>query len=151
MVRSESDGPIEGGGAFLGIESAALARIEASPSGAEDSLSPALILAVRTFAAGTGLEETLAKAELHHPSESERARLATKGRVLFEHCLERRSEVCVVGFLEHRLSVQPAETGFVAEMIGWLTREACGLSGEAHDLACIMIASGVEMLGEQLQ
>lgn len=134
------------GAAKLDLDARSLAFVKASLGIMEVSAPAGLVLAAATSTlCRSGAD--VGPVKLHRPDAAECARLMTKGRLLFEHCLERRSDVCIVGFLEHRLSVRVPETGIVADMIGWMTEEAChSLDGEAHALARRMIDVGIALL-----
>ena len=93
---------------------------------------------------------------LHHPSPAESSRLLAKARVLFEHCLDRDSSVCVIGFFEHSLPASRPLTGVVAEAIDWMVGETCEMAAGAGDegqeerprlrLAREMIDVGISLL-----
>lgn len=54
------------------------------------------------------------------PSAAEYARLISKGRLLYEHCMAEISSVCVLGFMEHEMRKSPSFSRVLADLLAWM-------------------------------
>lgn len=61
------------------------------------------------------------------PGGAEAARLLSKGRLLFEHCMATVSHVCVTGFMEHELARSPSGLKVVLDLMAWMVRQRSNL------------------------
>ena len=69
----------------------------------------------------------------------ERQRLAAKGRLLAEHCLDGGGTACVLGFVEYCLGKSPPRLDVVVDLWQYLCREQDRLSRSQDQLRYAML------------
>ena len=65
--------------------------------------------------------------ELPAPPAAEHARLVSKGRLLYEHCMATAGHVCVVGFFEHEVTRSEGGRRVVLDLLGWIVEQRIGM------------------------
>ena len=63
-------------------------------------------------------------------SSQERANYLEKAKNLYEYCLNKDDQVCVLGFVEHHLSKEPEESGVVHDLLAFLAEEMIRMNKE---------------------
>jgi hypothetical protein len=66
-------------------------------------------------------------------SSSERAYYHEKAKNLYEYCLSKNDQVCVLGFVDHHLSKQPEESDVVHDLVAFLAEEMIRLNKEKRE------------------
>ena len=64
---------------------------------------------------------------IRKPSPAEYARLISKGRILYEHCMTEVSHACVVGFMHHELKKSRAAEQVIYDLLGWMIKQRLAL------------------------
>jgi len=86
---------------------------------------------------------------IREPSQAEYARLISKGRLLYEHCMAEVSHACMVGFMDHELTKCPTAERVVLDLLGWMflqRQEFAGLEPEEGEGALLRVAHADYML-----
>lgn len=93
---------------------------------------------------------------IRQPNPAEYARLISKGRILYEHCMTEVSHACVVGFMDHELKKSRTAERVILDLLGWMIEQRLDLidledsEGEAALRRCAhtdyMIDLGVSLL-----
>src|SRR5207253_10854687 len=60
----------------------------------------------------------------------ERARHLEKAKNLYENCLSKNDQACVLGFVDHHLSKEPEESDVVHDLLAFLAKEMIRLNKE---------------------
>src|SRR5204862_3290909 len=60
----------------------------------------------------------------------QRAYYLEKARNLYEYCLDKNDQACVLGFVEHHLSKEPEESDVVHDLLAFLAEEMIRLNKE---------------------
>jgi hypothetical protein len=63
---------------------------------------------------------------------AERARLLDRGHRLYERCLSRRDNDCVLGFVEHQLAQTPERTDVVHDLLAFLAEQMIEMNKQKH-------------------
>jgi len=71
--------------------------------------------------------------EIREPPAAEYARLISKGRLLFEHCMTEVSHSCVIGFIDHELKKTRSSERVIVDLMGWMISERMALSALAAE------------------
>jgi hypothetical protein len=66
---------------------------------------------------------------------AEYARLISKGRLLYEHCMVEVSHACVMGFMDHELKKTKAARRVVLDLAGWMLTQRHALADLGEDVA----------------
>jgi hypothetical protein len=69
---------------------------------------------------------------IQRPNPAEYARLISKGRLLYEHCMTEVSHWCIVGFMEHELKKSRTAERVVLDLLGWMVEQRVELDGLAE-------------------
>lgn len=83
----------------------------------------------RTLARSGGVRRLPSGAEVQcldridAPPPAEYARLISKGRILYEHCMAEVSSACVIGFMHHELTKSRAARRVVLDLVGWMLEQ----------------------------
>src|SRR5258708_35708730 len=65
-------------------------------------------------------------------SRQERGYYLEKSKNLYEFCLSKNDQACLLGFIEHHLSKQPEESDVVHDLLAFLAEEMIRLNKEKH-------------------
>jgi TaqI-like C-terminal specificity domain/Eco57I restriction-modification methylase len=65
---------------------------------------------------------------------NERTRLLEKAKNLYEYCLDKNDQICVLGFVDHHLSKEPEESDVVHDLLAFLAEEMIRLNKEKRAL-----------------
>ena len=60
---------------------------------------------------------------IREPNPAEYARLISKGRILYEHCMTEVSHACVIGFMHHELRKSRASERVILDLLGWMIQQ----------------------------
>src|SRR5258708_701764 len=61
-------------------------------------------------------------------SPKERAYYLDKAKTLYQHCLSKKDQLCVLGFVDHHLSKEPEESDVVHDLLAFLAEEMINLN-----------------------
>lgn len=62
--------------------------------------------------------------------EDERTRCFEKAKSLYDHCISKGDQACVLGFVDHHLSKEPGESDIVHDLLAFLAEEMIHLNKE---------------------
>jgi TaqI-like C-terminal specificity domain/Eco57I restriction-modification methylase len=79
-------------------------------------------------------------------SPSERARCLDKARLLYQQCVSKDDQDCVLGFVKHHLSKEPEESDVVHDLLAFLAEEMLRLNKEKRALQKAFLAYFVDAL-----
>lgn len=65
--------------------------------------------------------------------EKERARLLQKGKTLYERCLAKNDQACVLGFVEDCLKHEPEQADVVHDLLTFLAEQMVEMNRQKHD------------------
>ena len=65
---------------------------------------------------------------IREPSRAEYARLISKGRLLYEHCMTEVSNACIVGFMHHELTKSRKAERVILDLLGWMVAQRFDIS-----------------------
>ncbi|MAG56667.1 MAG: hypothetical protein CMJ83_10290 [Planctomycetes bacterium] len=71
--------------------------------------------------------------EIRSPNAAEYARLISKGRILYEHCMTEVSHMCVIGFMDHELKKSRSSERIVLDLVGWMLEQRLEFEALAAD------------------
>ena len=60
---------------------------------------------------------------IRETNRAEYARLISKGRLLYEHCMTEVSHACVVGFMHHELTKSRDAERVILDLLGWMVEQ----------------------------
>jgi TaqI-like C-terminal specificity domain/Eco57I restriction-modification methylase len=79
-------------------------------------------------------------------SSSERARCLDKARLLYQQCVSKDDQDCVLGFVKHHLSKEPEESDVVHDLLAFLAEEMLRLNKEKRAMQKTFLAYFVDAL-----
>lgn len=70
---------------------------------------------------------------IREPNPAEYARLISKGRILYEHCMTEVSHACVVGFMHHELRKSRKAERVILDLLGWMVEQRLDIADLVDD------------------
>ncbi len=101
----------------------ALLSAEGAPLGVDASELHAVLSSGLLEAAAAGERRCRRLEAIRRPNAAEYARLISKGRVLYEHCMAELSHVCVIGFMHHELTKSRRAEQVILDLLGGMVME----------------------------
>ena len=130
-----------------------LLEAEGAPLGVRGHHLQAVLASALFVESAAGARWVPSLQRIKRPNAAENARLISKGRILYEHCMAELSHACVIGFMHHELTKSRSAEGIVLDLLGWMVEqrlEGDVMTGEAADLrrahTDYMLDQGVSLL-----
>jgi hypothetical protein len=110
-----------------------LLEAKGAPLGVETSQLHAVLTSSLLESVAASGERGPRLERIREPNRAEYARLISKGRLLYEHCMTEVSNACVVGFMHHELTKTRKAERVILDLLGWMVAQRFDISELVDD------------------